>query len=814
MRASRLSRATLLFSLALLSAGPDARARPNVVIFLADDMGWGDLSCHGSDFLRTPNIDLLASEGMDFQQFYVASPVCSTSRAAFLTGNHPSRFRLQTALAGTDSNMDADQVDWLDPEAVLLPKLFQQAGYRTGLMGKWHLSAADAMDAPHLHAYGWDEYRVFRGQFGNIIGHRAVWEQAEQFIQRNAADPFFLLVSFHESHLAHYPTDANLAANAHLGEREQIYAAIIREADFGVGRVLEALRSEGLEDDTLVLFSSDHGPAAPNPVKFTTKEGYGARYSLGSTGGRRGRKASLMDGGVIAPLLVKWPGRTPSGIIDKTTVLSAVDILPTVCAAADIDLPQGYRSDGENALAAWEGAEFARTKPMFWAYPARDPTKSDYWASWAVRSGDWKLLAATNLYRCELYNIAEDPGESVDLSAEEPAKANELKTLLEEWIGHLPVFPPSAATSSFRPASAPTAPISHQELVEIEAKEVEFLGQPFTDYGLEYSTDGAVWIPVQEGLVGTGVPERARLEEWTPTGTYRVVSRTVDAERVTLKIERAGGTMILMANSESGKTYQFRRSRNLLSWNSLAEVEGTGSLLSLAVPYRGGSAYFDAHALEEDLILQRARLGPLPGGGPPALWTNAKDGFTYRIEFSRNLTDWAFRDRFLGSDGEVGIPVQYDGPRGFFRIGRELSPTVEEAVAVTGGAGEPSELEFMTQPGQRYEIYASADSTSWQRVAGVDGTGEALTVARPFGEGPFYRVTQIVTGGEIALSTLKTVVVGRHLRITFEGDPARTYNLQRTELGITTTIRRGIPGDAEVVIVDDPRPGATYEIVP
>jgi len=423
--------------------------RPNVVFLLADDLGWGDMSCHGNSFIQTPNLDGLAQAGTDFHQFNTTSPVCSPSRAGFMTGKFPARFGIRSALGSLEENAGLPQVDWLDPKAVMLPRLLKEVGYITGHIGKWHLQSVQAGDAPAIAAYGVDEAALFAGSAypgsPRTVGHDEIWDAAVDFLERNSAQPFYLNVWMHETHLAHFPSTESLTAYAQLDERQRIYAAVATDADRGVGQVLAALKRLGLEENTLVIFSSDNGPENTHESKKKKGEGYANYYSLGETAGRKGRKRSLHEGGINTPFIVRWPGRVPASRVDQVTSLSATDLLPTVCAAVGVPLPEGFEGDGENMLTAWQGGNVVRTKPIFWDWAGNDRPPHN-WPRWAVRNGDWKLVT-DNDQRAELYHIAEDRYEAHDLAEKHPEIVAQLRTLIEQWKATLPKEPSPAFVS-------------------------------------------------------------------------------------------------------------------------------------------------------------------------------------------------------------------------------------------------------------------------------------------------------------------------------------------------------------------------------
>jgi arylsulfatase A-like enzyme len=429
-------------------------ASPNVVFILADDLGWGDLSCHGSSFIKTPNIDALAAQGTDFHGFNTASPVCSPSRAGFMTGQFPARFGIRGAIGGVAKNVEWNMVDWLDVKAVMLPRLMQSAGYVTGHFGKWHLQSGQADDAPLPAAYGVMEAVLFAGtahpNIEKTITDHEIWTAATDFLQRNRDKPFYLNVWMHETHLAHHPTEESLKANAHLDERQRIYASVATDADRGVGLIMAKLKELGLEDNTLVVFSSDNGPENTRDVEEAKKmgSGYGGYYSIGETGGKKGRKRSLHEGGTNTAFIVRWPGQVPAGRVDKTTRLSATDLLPTVCAATGVKLPDGYQGDGENMLTAFKGAEVKRAKPIFWDWTGTDRPPTN-WARWSIQDGDWKLLT-DDAKRVELYRLTDDSAEENNLAKGNPEIVQQLSAKLDAWKASLPTSLPADCLSQKR----------------------------------------------------------------------------------------------------------------------------------------------------------------------------------------------------------------------------------------------------------------------------------------------------------------------------------------------------------------------------
>ncbi|MGJ8653411.1 MAG: sulfatase-like hydrolase/transferase [Opitutaceae bacterium] len=437
----------LLFSSLLISASVwGAETRPNVIFIYADDWGWGDLSGHGTEWQDTPHIDRLASEGADFLQFNVLNPICSPSRVAAMTGRYASRFGINDIFSG-GSKMP-ERPDWLDPKAPNLAHYFKAAGYYTGHVGKWHMGRHESKGkpmpgAPNITDYGFDESIAYAGP-GPQLDYAEVGDYAVKFIEENKDRPFYLNVWLHETHLPHEPSDASMEKWKHLDEQHQVYAAVISDGDNKVGQVLDALERTGIADNTLVVFSSDNGPEEPGNEKRKTRtrngktDKYAWYYSIGSSGGFRGGKRSLFEGGIRVPFIVRWPGHVPAGVENDTTVFTAVDLLPTLCAAAGISLPADAELDGENLIAAFQGKEPTRTRPIYWL--KKDHDKPEMWPRLAIRDGDWKLVTTFEGDRVELYNMKDNrfEDESQEKSKEHPEVVARLKKMVLDWYAELP----------------------------------------------------------------------------------------------------------------------------------------------------------------------------------------------------------------------------------------------------------------------------------------------------------------------------------------------------------------------------------------
>ena len=449
---------TVLILVVLLSVSFNAHiqaqpkpVKPNVIFIFADDWGYGDISAHGSTWIKTPNIDEMISEGMDFANFTVNSPVCSPSRTAVMTGQFPARQSIHQHFQGWPAHVKRGMPDWMDPKGMSLPREFQKAGYITGHFGKWHLGAAP--DMPNESVYGYDEYATFNGSKTNEIakaGSVGV-DYAEEFIKKHKDQPFFINLWLHEAHLAHFPLEKFMDEFGNLDKQKQVYASVIAEGDEAVGRIAKLLKELNIDENTLVVFSTDNGPEweGTNKELEHTGGGYGKYYSVGETGGFKGQKRSLFAGGIRVPFVAKWPAVVPKGIENRNSVVTAVDLLPTFFEAAGIELPKDYKLDGESMMAALKGESFVRTKPIFWEW--QGGSKENYtWPTLGVRYGDYKLVVDVTGNKYELYNEKLDWKEQQDLVASNPEMANKLLGMVKEWKQTLPTAPRKSCISSAR----------------------------------------------------------------------------------------------------------------------------------------------------------------------------------------------------------------------------------------------------------------------------------------------------------------------------------------------------------------------------
>lgn len=435
---------------------------PNILFIFADDWGWGDLSCHGHPYVKTPNIDRLAKEGTDFHRFTVASGVCSPSRTAVMTGHFPARYNIDGHFAWVPSNARRNMPDWLDPDSPLLSKFLKSAGYATAHFGKWHLANDMIPDSPLPSQYGFDAYGAFNCSGKQMPVHEDAINTIS-FIEKSKKEgkPFYINLWLHEPHTPFHTVEKYRERFPNLNEKDNIYASVLSHADERIGEILNTLDQLGITENTLVIFSSDNGPARSQPgtpLKMmhdtATGDGYNVAAAKGITGGRKGYKASLFEGGVGVPFIARWPGHISPGIIDKSSFFSAVDLLPTFCEIAGVKLPEDYSPDGVSQVSTFKGKGKAiRKKPVFWKtvapWPARK-AKPDHWVSFAIVSEHWKMVTNKKGDYVELYDLINDPLEKVNLKDKNPNTVTQLKKMLSDWRNTLPKKPTGKVFSKLR----------------------------------------------------------------------------------------------------------------------------------------------------------------------------------------------------------------------------------------------------------------------------------------------------------------------------------------------------------------------------
>lgn len=443
-----------LYLIPLLTAFTPATdmPKPNVVIVFVDDFGWGDPSCYGNTMAKTPNIDRMASDGIRFTQGYVASPICSPSRCGILTGQFPARWKITSYLQTRAGNRACEMADFLDPKAPTLPRTLKEAGYATAHIGKWHLGGGrDVTDAPKFAAYG---YNLGLGTYESpepaaALGlkttpwgpqdklepqqvprhERTKWvvDQTFAFLKKAGNKPAFVNLWLDDTHTPFAPSPEQLKAVKAEDDSpaKARYKAVLVAMDVQIGRLLDGLKGT----NTLVLLIGDNGASPP--------------LERERSGGLRGQKLSLYEGGTRVPFLAWWPSHLKAGVNTKT-VISSLDLFPTLATVCGATLPTGYAGDGEDLTAALRGESPVRVKPLFWeygrndksfAYP-KDPKHRS--PNVAVREGDWKLLVNADGTGAELYDLAADANETRNVLAANAAVGKRLTELALKWRKSLP----------------------------------------------------------------------------------------------------------------------------------------------------------------------------------------------------------------------------------------------------------------------------------------------------------------------------------------------------------------------------------------
>ena len=447
----------VLLSASLMATFADAQTiaarKPNIVILLADDMGYADVGFHGCKDIPTPNIDSLAKNGVRCSNGYVSGPYCSPTRAGLLTGRYQQRFGHEFNPGGNGDAMG------LPTSETTLADRFKSAGYATGLVGKWHLGGAERFQPQQRGfaeffgflggAHGYFPERgapILRGN--DVVDEKsyltdAFAREAVAFIERHREKPFCLYLAFNAVHTPMHATDARLMKFASIEDKtRRTYAAMLTAMDDAVGRVLDTLRTAKLEEDTLIFFFSDNGgPTMP-----------GTTINGSNNAPLRGSKRTTLEGGVRVPFVVQWKGKLPAGkVYDKPVI--QVDILPTALAAANVD--GSLREPNDRSRSDRPTLDGVNLLPYLTAQNSGTPHDTLYWrfgAQMAIRHGDWKLVrydhaadsgeksnkkAKGPVAKPHLYNLADDIGEADDLATKQPDKLKELQAVWDRWNAQL-----------------------------------------------------------------------------------------------------------------------------------------------------------------------------------------------------------------------------------------------------------------------------------------------------------------------------------------------------------------------------------------
>lgn len=429
---------------AVPAAPPDRAQPPNIVVLFADDLGWGDLSSYGHPIIRTPNLDRMADEGIRLTSFYVAAPSCSPSRAALLTGRYPMRVGIPAVLMPNQEN-------GLSASEVTLAEALKDRGYRTMMVGKWHLG-----DQPeHLPTrHGFDHF--FGLPYSNDmmppwvqtdkpiplyrdttiieqpVDQSAITEryteEAVRFIRSAADAPFLLYFAYSMPHLP-----LQVSERFRGRSRAGPYGDVIETIDWSAGRVLETLSELGLDENTIVVFTSDNGPWLNLPPRML--HGGVERWHAGSPGPLRGSKGNTYEGGVRVPAIIRWPGEIPTGQT-SAELATAMDLYTTLVGIAGGVVPQDRPVDGADILPLLRGGTDLPSRPLYY-YQGRELE--------AVREGPWKLRIeitpgadAGAQMPVELFNLELDPGELYNVADQHPERVRQLTVQMRNFAATIP----------------------------------------------------------------------------------------------------------------------------------------------------------------------------------------------------------------------------------------------------------------------------------------------------------------------------------------------------------------------------------------
>ena len=421
----------------LLAAPAGATDQPNFVLIVADDLGYGDLGSYGNTEIRTPALDRMAAEGVRLTEFYTPAPTCSPARASILTGRHPLR-------TGVTRVFIPKEVQGLPASEITLAEHLREAGYATACIGKWHLGGRKP-HRPQRHGFDeffgvlysnnmvwlkslqWPRLELFEGSRAiespadNSLLTRRYTARAIDFVERSRDKPFFLYLSYTMPHLPLAASDAFAGRSAY-----GVYGDVVEELDASVGHVLARLSDLGLDEETVVLFTSDNGPWTGD----TETRG-------GSTGGLRGFKGTTWEGGVRIPLIARGPGRLPAGE-DRDGPATLLDLFPTISSMAGVALPEGRAYDGADILPLLRGDGSSPERLLVFSNRSKVN---------AVRSGSWKLhlrerapdkkgraKLQRDLAAPQLYRLDQDPAESTDVAAQHPEVAERLRLRADRYL--------------------------------------------------------------------------------------------------------------------------------------------------------------------------------------------------------------------------------------------------------------------------------------------------------------------------------------------------------------------------------------------
>jgi arylsulfatase A-like enzyme len=430
--------------IAVLGQKPSA-PKPNIILILADDLGYGDLGSYGQKLIKTPNLDQLAADGARFTQVYASAPVCAPSRASLITGLHQGHAYIR------GNNDNRGQRVSLRPRDITIAQVLKQAGYRTGIIGKWGLGEPGTDGIPTKKGFNY-----FFGYVNQNLAHNYypdyLWrneekvqlhgksyspdlfgDEAQNFIRRESKSPFFLYLAYtlpHANNELNRRTGNGMEipssepySNEKWTEPNKNFAAMVTRLDRQVGEIIALLKTLDLDKSTIVIFSGDNGPQGVD------EGNYNAAF-FNSTGGLRGLKRSVYEGGIREPMIIRWPEMIkPSTVSDA--VWSHYDLFPTFAQIAKTSAPAGL--DGISVLPIWINRKELRPRPLYWEFHEGGFMQ-------AVRLGDWKGVRHGLNGKIELYDLATDEAETKDLASSNPKLANKMLEIMKREHRESPLW--------------------------------------------------------------------------------------------------------------------------------------------------------------------------------------------------------------------------------------------------------------------------------------------------------------------------------------------------------------------------------------
>lgn len=427
------------------------RQKPNVILIYIDDMGYSDIGAYGGKYTPTPNIDKIGQDGIIFNQYYTACPISSPSRVGVTTGMYPTKWGITTFLNNRAANYRNESNDFLLEKAPTLARSMKEGGYHTAHFGKWHMGGGrDVTGEPQITQYGFDEYcSTWESPDPDplITASDWIWSEKDSikrwerteyfvdktldFLKRHKGEPCYINLWPDDMHTPYVPSHEawEKGDKNRFWEKEVNFTPVLAELDRQIGRLLDGLEDLGIADNTIILFTSDNGP---NPS-----------YKNGRTAGMRGQKATLYEGGIRMPFMVRWPAKIKPGQINDETVLCSIDLFPTICALTGTKPQTGeYQLDGQDFSQTFLGSQDTKRQgPLFWEFgkqfvgkPLPNNSYQTRSPNVCVREGDWKLIVNYDGTGAELYNISNDINETSNVASQYPEITERMTVMATTWF--------------------------------------------------------------------------------------------------------------------------------------------------------------------------------------------------------------------------------------------------------------------------------------------------------------------------------------------------------------------------------------------